>query len=309
MLSGNKAKCYRTFVTDQNLDIDFFGLQSHMKQGVNGDVINDRLNIMAGPELNNRLWITEFDVENKNVSNRAEDVEDFIRIVFAHPNTESIILWTWLREKQRPWQETPFNRALFEENLDIGDPKFESDYPFNPNEAGLTYLNLVKKEWNSSQTITQFENNFRLFKGLYSVKLLSESNQVLWDNKVMLDAAACPELVAFEFEDDEYLNSDDIDFVACKSIPVSPAYSGAKSALITDRTAGYGSIRYKLDSSHVGKEFKLKMAVKIATDDQTVYKAKVIKKNGDQYIQVHSQIIENNNQWFFVETEFVVETG
>lgn len=46
-----------------------------MKRGINGDIINERLNIMAGPNLNNRLWVTEFDVENEDIDFRTEDVK------------------------------------------------------------------------------------------------------------------------------------------------------------------------------------------------------------------------------------------
>ena len=46
-----------------------------MKRGINGDIINEKLNIMAGPNLKNRLWITEFDVENKDIDYRTEDVK------------------------------------------------------------------------------------------------------------------------------------------------------------------------------------------------------------------------------------------
>ena len=46
-----------------------------MKRGINGDIINERLNIMAGPNLKNRLWITEFDVENEDIDFRTEDVK------------------------------------------------------------------------------------------------------------------------------------------------------------------------------------------------------------------------------------------
>ena len=46
-----------------------------MKRGINGDIVNERLNIMAGPNLKNRLWITEFDVENEDIDFRTKDVK------------------------------------------------------------------------------------------------------------------------------------------------------------------------------------------------------------------------------------------
>ena len=76
-------------------------------------------------------------------------------------------MWSWLREVQRPWQEQPFNRALFEDNLDFGDEKVASNWPLSPNKAGKAYLDLVKGEWNSTMTLENVENieNLRVFKG------------------------------------------------------------------------------------------------------------------------------------------------
>ena len=62
--------------------MDFHGLQSHFKGGIDGQLVQERLNEMAGPEMSNRLMITEFDVEEENVEERAEDVQDFLRRVF-----------------------------------------------------------------------------------------------------------------------------------------------------------------------------------------------------------------------------------
>lgn len=59
--------------------MDFHGLQSHFKGGIDGQLVQERLNEMAGPDMTNRLMITEFDVEEENVEKRAEDVKDFLR--------------------------------------------------------------------------------------------------------------------------------------------------------------------------------------------------------------------------------------
>ena len=134
--------------------MDALGLQSHIKSYAT-DSISKRLDIMAGNDLETRLWITEFDIEEVDVTKRAADLEDFLRTVYAHPNVDAIILWTWLREVDRPWNDVRFNRALFESNLDFGDPVVEKpdvcdefnvlcNYPLNMNLAGETYLNLVK---------------------------------------------------------------------------------------------------------------------------------------------------------------------
>ena len=59
--------------------MDFHGLQSHFKGGIDGQLVQERLNEMAGPDLTNRLMITEFDVEEEDVEKRADDVKDFLR--------------------------------------------------------------------------------------------------------------------------------------------------------------------------------------------------------------------------------------
>ena len=80
-----------------------------------------------------------------------------------------MIQWSWLREVQRPWQPTPFNRALFEGDLTIGDPVVESDWPLNPNKAGKAFLDMIKDEWNSTQVLSnKIPNTIKLFKGIYS---------------------------------------------------------------------------------------------------------------------------------------------
>ena len=116
LLSNGKGKCFLEYVGSRVGDtLDFYGLQSHMKKGINGQVNLDKLNQMAYYNgVSNRLWITEFDVDNPDVTGRAEDVHDFIRSAYSHPNVDALVLWTWLREKHRPWQDVPFNRALWE---------------------------------------------------------------------------------------------------------------------------------------------------------------------------------------------------
>ena len=103
-----------------------------------------------------------------------------MRSVFAHPNTEALIQWSWLREVQRPWQPTAFNRALFEGDLTIGDPVIESDWPLNPNKAGKAFLDMIKDEWNSTQVLSnKIPNTIKLFKGIYSGETCMASDEPL----------------------------------------------------------------------------------------------------------------------------------
>ena len=45
------------------------------------------------------------------------------------------------------------------------------NYPFNPNKAGEKWLNLVKKEWNSTQVLekSDFNKSLKLYQGKYQI--------------------------------------------------------------------------------------------------------------------------------------------
>ena len=72
--------------------IDALGLQSHDKDTM-ADQTWRRLEKMTGSNRDNRLWITELDIEEVDPASRAQNLEDFMRTVFSHPNVDSIILW------------------------------------------------------------------------------------------------------------------------------------------------------------------------------------------------------------------------
>lgn len=193
---------------------------------------------------------------------------------------------------QRPWQPTPFNRALFEGDLTIGDPVVESDWPLNPNKAGKAFLDMIKDEWNSTQVLSnKIPNTIKLFKGLYSGKTYGlvhkcqptkiskgrwslkntlvagydENDNIVWNSKIVAKTPSsdeCQALQPYEFEDDSYLDSN-IQLVACNSYSVNGGFTGNKAAIITDRTELYSSIRYLIQDEQRGSIYILKVAVKM----------------------------------------------
>ena len=77
--------------------LDALGLQSHDRHTM-ADQTWARLEKLTGSNKDNRLWITELDIEEVDPAERARNLEDFMRTVFSHPNADSIILW--VREMQ-----------------------------------------------------------------------------------------------------------------------------------------------------------------------------------------------------------------
>ena len=291
-----------------------------MSRGVNGETIFNKLNLLSGDDLSNRLWITEFDVDQPNVSERAKDVHDFIRTAFSHPNTDGIILWTWLREKHRSWQDVPFNRALWENpelviqpgDETIKDPIIEPEegtcdeynilcnWGFGPNEAGVEYLKMVKQEWNSTQiTSPNDASNMRVFKGTYLIDLLDADGNVIEGSEVEITDSCELNSIDFETEADLNLLTNSGSQLSLRD----GGLTGNKAALVNSRAADWAGPRFQSTS---GDRF-FKIAVKLLDADSNLnYEYFVTTKkvvNGQNtFKRVHSGTISNVNEWFFIET-------
>ena len=67
---------------------------SHQHPGFNGEIVNERFDLLSSE--NHRLYITEFDSKHYNISERALDVEDFLRMAYSHPHIDQIITWYFM---------------------------------------------------------------------------------------------------------------------------------------------------------------------------------------------------------------------
>ena len=97
--SGDAGQCFLEYINGSRSKIDILGVQSHVKNPVANHVW-DNLEVVAGKNKENRLLITEFDVQDLDVNERALDIEDFMRTAFSHPNVDAFIFWNWRRENK-----------------------------------------------------------------------------------------------------------------------------------------------------------------------------------------------------------------
>ena len=69
-----------------------------MFTGINGDLLYGRIEelAVAGKEL----MVTEFDIQDSNHVRKAEDLEDFMRVAFSHPEISMILLWPRLKNRK-----------------------------------------------------------------------------------------------------------------------------------------------------------------------------------------------------------------
>ena len=83
--------------------------QSHMKEGFNAEIVNERLDMMA--MAGHRLLITEFDSSHYDLSERAKDVADFLRLTYSHPAIDQIITWYYAME------DTSYSAFFFDDQV------------------------------------------------------------------------------------------------------------------------------------------------------------------------------------------------
>ena len=106
----------------RGFDIDFLGVQSHMKEGFNAEIVNERLDLMA--MAGHRLIITEFDSSHYDLSERAKDVEDFLRLTYSHPAVDQIITWYYAMEDTSYSAFFFDDQVLFERELNENSTNF-----------------------------------------------------------------------------------------------------------------------------------------------------------------------------------------
>ena len=85
MVSADAAACFVDLMKDRT-DVDWMGIQAHMEEGMNGEIILERFDQLAKGLPNLRMWITEFDVNHDDPNERAEDIDDFMRLTDSTDN-------------------------------------------------------------------------------------------------------------------------------------------------------------------------------------------------------------------------------
>ncbi len=93
-----KVEQYKNLISQLQADgapIDIIGIQAHFwpndQEYLNLEIIKQRLDSLA--ELGLPIWITEFDYAHADEHVRANQLEGFYRLAYAHPAVEAIKVW------------------------------------------------------------------------------------------------------------------------------------------------------------------------------------------------------------------------
>ncbi|XP_078686187.1 uncharacterized protein LOC144918926 [Branchiostoma floridae x Branchiostoma belcheri] len=146
---------------DNGAPVEGVGVQCHFPRRPDPVMIKNRLDKVGTTGL--PVWVTELDVNERDVSARADGLEDALRVAFSHPAVEGIMLWGF-------WNETHWKPHA--SLVDGGN--------FEINEAGHRWHQLVFHEWRTNLhlaagTLTPEgkEFHFRGFHGDYQIDIKS----------------------------------------------------------------------------------------------------------------------------------------
>ncbi|ELT91425.1 hypothetical protein CAPTEDRAFT_107084, partial [Capitella teleta] len=149
------------------------GIQSHVRIDdiVNIEIMKHRLDLVAEAGL--PLWITELDVEDFDVSSRADKLSALLRLYFSHPSMEGIIMWGF-------WSET--------NDMGLRGASLVDGSSFIENEAGAAVRKLLRDEWwtDMSKVVLGPQQVYRVFHGEHAIEI-EFNGQTVWEGDMVVE--------------------------------------------------------------------------------------------------------------------------
>ena len=180
--------------------IDYIGVQSHQHPGFNGRAVNERFDLLSS--AGHPLIITEFDTSHYDLAERALDTEDFLRMSYAHPKIDQIITWYYMYTDLSAVNlkdQIIFENEINENSTEYLTANNGEPYPLYPNAAGMAWIQLIKKDWTSTQQInlaagTQTVSR-DIFNGDFTITLRDANGNVLEQTNTTINNAECHQAI------------------------------------------------------------------------------------------------------------------
>ena len=156
IIAGSEADAYVQQVQgflDQGFPIDGIGVQGHFR---NVDPWAVQLRLDKVGQFGLPVWITELDVELADEQARADGLEAVLRMAYAHPAVEGVVLWGF-------WAGSHWR----------GPDAALVDLDWTPNAAGRRFEDLLA-EWTTTESRTTNANGAaraRVFHGDYRIEV------------------------------------------------------------------------------------------------------------------------------------------
>jgi endo-1,4-beta-xylanase len=120
-----------------------------------------------------KMQITEFDFDHADPELQARFFEDFMTLIYSHPQMEALVNWIYVEDNFRP------TAALYRKD-------------FTPTSMGNVWEKLLTEQWHTEQTLTTDSEgciDLRGYKGIYEVRIEHNGQSSLETIDLLDDAA------------------------------------------------------------------------------------------------------------------------
>lgn len=139
------------YLVDHKAPLDGIGFQGHFTTAMPPEMIMERIDRYAA--FGKKMQITECDFKHADTELQARFFEDFVTLIYSHPQMEALINWIYLEDDFRP------EAALYRKD-------------FTPTAMGKVWERLLTEDWHSEATLTTGPDgtvDLRGFKGMYRI--------------------------------------------------------------------------------------------------------------------------------------------
>jgi len=141
------------YIVDHDAPLDGIGFQGHYRTPIPPEMILGRIDRFA--KFGKKMQITEFDFDHPDPALQARFFEDFMILIYSHPQMSALINWIYLEDNFRP------GAALYRKD-------------FSPTAMGKVWERLLTQEWHTEARLVADANgrvSLRGFKGIYRVSV------------------------------------------------------------------------------------------------------------------------------------------
>lgn len=142
-----------SYLVENDSPLDGIGFQGHYRTAIPPELILERIDRFAA--FGKKMQITEFDFDHTDPDLQARFFEDFVTLIYSHPQMSALINWIFLEDNFRP------TAALYRKD-------------FTPTAMGKVWERLLTEAWHTEGTFeadSRGRVELRGFKGIYSVTI------------------------------------------------------------------------------------------------------------------------------------------
>ena len=157
ILSGNNQEHrdnyfdWISYLVENNAPLDGIGFQGHFTTAMPPELILERIDRYAA--FGKKMQITEFDFAHSDPALQARFFEDFVTLIYSHPQMEALINWIYVEDNFRP------EAALYRKD-------------FTPTSMGKVWERLLTEKWHTEESLDTDKTGhaeLRGYKGIYQI--------------------------------------------------------------------------------------------------------------------------------------------